>query len=108
MRERLIELRKKYFQMSQREFCKKLGITQSTYAPLESGRREIRAAYIKLICQVYSVNEDWFRNGVGEMFKDSQDEGLVELLSVYDNLSPLLKTHLVKQAKGIQDLQNEI
>lgn len=108
MRERLIELRKKYFDMSQREFCQRLGMTQSTYAPLETGKREIRDAYVKLICNAYKVNENWFRNGEGEIFAEDVDKELDELLGLYDNLSPLLKTHLLKQARGIQELQGEL
>ena len=107
MKERLLELRK-YFDMSQREFCEKLGMTQSTYAPLETGKRPIRDAYVKLICQAYLVNERWFTHGEGEMFITEPDRELEELLGVYDNLTPLLKTYLVEQARGIHELQNDI
>ena len=107
MKERLIEIRK-YFDMSQREFCHRLGMTQSTYAPLETGKREIRDAYVKLICKAYEVNEDWFKNGIGEMFIGEPNKELDELLNVYDNLTPSLKTFLLKQAKDLKDLQQEL
>jgi len=108
MRERLIELRKKYFDMSQREFCERLGMSQSTYAPLETGKRDIREAYAKLICQAYKVNEDWFKNGEGEIFEVQPDRELDELMGLYDNLTPMLKAYLLKQARGIQELQGEL
>ena len=106
MKERLIELRK-HFDMSQREFSDRLGMSQSTYAPLERGR-EIRDAYVKLICQAYNVNEHWFRTGEGDMFIEKPDRELEELLSIYDHLPPPLKRLLVKQAKDLKDLQNEL
>jgi len=107
MKERLIELRKNHFQMSQKEFAERLGMAQSTYAPLETGR-EIRDAYVKLICQAYNVNEEWLRTGEGEMFIEKPDRELEELLSIYDGLTPSLKKFLIKQAKDLQNLQDEI
>lgn len=106
MKERLIELRK-HLDLSQRAFAERLGMSQSTYAPLETGR-EIRDAYVKLICQAYDVNEKWFRTGEGEMFVKEPDHDLEELLRIYDNLPPSLKSFLIKQAKELQSLQDEI
>lgn len=107
MRERLLELRN-YFKMSQREFCSKIGMKQGTFAPLETGIREIRDTYVKLICQAYNVNEEWFRTGKGEMFLEKPDRELEELLNIYDNLTPSLKRFLLNQAKELQSLQNEL
>ena len=107
MHERLIELRK-YFDMSQQKFASKMGMSQSTYAPLESGKRHIRDAYILLICQAYMVNEEWLRHGTGDMLAGTPNKELDELLGVYDNLTPKLKSYLLKQARGIQDLQDEL
>ena len=104
MRERLIELRK-YFDLPQREFCSRFSMTQSTYAPLETGKRAIRDTYAKLICQAYNVNEKWFRTGQGAMFNEEPDRELEELLKIYDELSPALKTFLVKHAKDLRNLQ---
>jgi len=107
MRERLIELRG-YFQMSQREFCERFSMTQSTYAPLETGKRPIRDTYVKLICQAYNVNEDWLRHGTLPMFTEERDKELDELLSVFDTLTPTLQKFLMKQARDLRDLQGEL
>ena len=106
IKERLKKLRK-YFDMSQREFAERFGMSQSTYAPLENGR-EIRDAYVKLICQAYGVNEEWFRTGKGKMFVKEPDRDLEELLKIYDSLSVSLKSFLIKQAKELQNLQHEM
>ena len=94
--------------MSQREFCRRLGMTQSTYAPLETGKREIRDAYVKLICQIYSINETWLKSGNGPMFAEEPDRKLEELLRIYDELKPCFKNFLLSQAKGLLNLQKEI
>ncbi len=96
VKERLLELRK-FFGMSQREFGEKIGMTQSTYSPLENGR-EIRESYIKLICNTYRVSEAWFRHGTPPIFIDDRYKELDELLTIYDDLSPALRKFLLKQA----------
>lgn len=107
MRERLVAIRTRY-QMSQREFSGRLGMTQSTYAPLETGKRDIRDAYVKLICKTYGVSESWFRTGKGDMLTDMTDSELGKLLSIYDTLTPALRKSLLRQAKELQVLQEEI
>lgn len=100
MRERLLAIRQ-YLRMPQREFCKRLGMSQSTYAPLETGKRDIRDAYVKLICNTYNVSEAWLRTGDGEMFRKDSDNALEELLSIYDTLTPALRKCLLVQAKEL-------
>ena len=92
--------------MTQREFCVRLGMTQSTYAPLETGKRDIRDAYVKLICKAYNVSEAWLRTGKGDMFSDEPDKSLEELLSIYDALTPALRKCLLGQAKELQSLRD--
>jgi len=105
--ERLVAIRTQ-LGMSQRAFCKRLNLTQSTYAPFETGRCPMRDIYISLICRVYSVNETWFRTGEGEMFTDKSDSSLNELLEIYDGLTPSLKRFLLNQARELQELQGEM
>lgn len=105
MNERLKVLRK-YFKLSQREFCRKLGMSQPTYAAFETGARELKDAYLKLICISYNVNEQWLRDGVGEMFIKEPNHELAELLEVFDILAPALQKYLLKQARELQELQN--
>jgi transcriptional regulator with XRE-family HTH domain len=106
MKERLLELRK-YLKMNQTEFAERLGMSQSTYSPLETGR-DIRDAYVILICQAYSVNEVWFRTGEGEMFSDKPDYEQEELLRIYDRLPPPLRKYLLTQARALRELQSEM
>ena len=67
MKDRLKELRKT-LGLTQQEFADKIGIQRGTYAKYEIGRNEPIDAVIRLICATFNVNEEWLRNGSGEMF----------------------------------------
>lgn len=72
MKDRLKQVRK-YRNMNQKEFSAALGIAQSTIGMMEVGKREILERHIRTICAVFNVNEEWFRYGKGNMFKDSSN-----------------------------------
>lgn len=75
MKERLKELRKA-LNLNQQEFANMIGINRGTLANYEVGRNEPIDAVITLICKTCNVNEEWLRNGSGEMFiqRDPFDE----------------------------------
>jgi transcriptional regulator with XRE-family HTH domain len=83
-------------------------MTQSTYAPLETGRRPIRDAYVQLICQAYNINAEWLRYGIEPMFAEERSKELDELLTIYDTLTIHLKRYLLKQARELRELQSEM
>lgn len=64
----------------QGDFANKISTTQGHISDIENGRKNLSERTIKLISlenwDGKFVNEDWLRNGVGEMFKERlpQDE----------------------------------
>jgi transcriptional regulator with XRE-family HTH domain len=54
--------------MTQAEFAKLIGIGQSTLGMMEVSKRKISERHIKSICSICNINEDWLRNGDGDMF----------------------------------------
>lgn len=54
---------------SQDLFASFLGIPKANLSSYETGRRTPTDAVIQLICEKCSVNEEWLRNGIGEMFQ---------------------------------------
>lgn len=54
---------------SQDLFASFLGIPKANLSSYETGRRAPTDAVIQLICEKCSVNEEWLRNGTGEMFQ---------------------------------------
>ncbi len=67
--------------LTQVNFAKKIGMSQSGYAQVEKGNKNITERLIKSVCMAFNVNEEWFRTGKGEMFiekKDVEDiEGII-------------------------------
>ena len=106
MNERLRELRK-YLGLSQRAFCDKIGMAQSTYASFETGTRELKDAYLKLVCKSFQVNEEWLKYGIGEMFLEEPSKEFDELMNIFDRLTPALQRYVLSQAKGLFELQEQ-
>lgn len=70
MKERLKEIRKSNPNWKTQEtFANYLGISKENISSYESGRRNPSDSFIKLVCEKCNVNEDWIRNGNGEMFQ---------------------------------------
>lgn len=87
MNKRLKELRSK-LGISQAVFAEKIGIKQTSYSDIETGRRELTERNLNLICKEFNVDENWLRNGEGSMFTLELDEDtmLIEsLLNDVDN-----------------------
>lgn len=80
MKDRIRELRK-VLNLTQEELGKRLGIKRNTIATYESGRNEPIDAVISLICREFNVNEEWLRNGTGEMFiEQTPDEEIATFI----------------------------
>jgi Predicted transcriptional regulator len=82
MDERIKKLRKA-LDLTQREFAERIGSTQNVLANYESGRRNPSNAVINNICKEFSVNEEWLRNGTGEMLKIVACDALESLAGQY-------------------------
>lgn len=76
MNERIRKLRK-HLDLTQREFAEKIGVKQNTVAQYEMGRNVPIDSVISLICREFNVNEEWLRNGTGEMFVELDKEDLL-------------------------------
>lgn len=76
MNERLKELRKT-LKLTQQEFADKLNIKRGAIANYEIGRNEPIDAVISLICREFNVNEEWLRNGTGDMFLEAEENSII-------------------------------
>ncbi|MFR2554961.1 MAG: helix-turn-helix domain-containing protein [Clostridium sp.] len=70
--------------LSQQKFADKIGIARGNIAAYEVGKNKPSDAVISLICKEFNVNEDWLRNGIGDMFKQ-RDGSFSEMLSELDD-----------------------
>ena len=85
---RVIRIKKvrKSLDLTQEAFATRIGSVQNTITGYESGRRNPSAPVISLICKEFNVNEEWLRNGTGEMFNQEPCDELDSLADKF-NLS---------------------
>ncbi len=79
-----LKLLRKELNMSQDLFGSKLGVTGAGISKIESGQRNLTEQMILLICKEFGVNEDWLRNGTGEMHMANSTDCLDQLVQKYD------------------------
>lgn len=77
MNERFKEVRKT-LGLTQSEFGKSLGISNTAISKIEKGENNVSESNIISICREFGVNEEWFRTGVG-----GEDNMFIKL-SAYD------------------------
>lgn len=70
MNKRLKKIRK-ILGLSQEAFGKKIGVTKTAISRAETGLNNISDMTIKSICREYGINEEWLRNGNGNMYPDT-------------------------------------
>jgi transcriptional regulator with XRE-family HTH domain len=123
--ERIKKLRKA-LDLTQQEFADRLGVKRNTVGQWECGINNVTDATIVFLCKEFNVNEEWLRNGTGEMFlpvdrnadiarltkqllDEESDSFKNRLISILSNLSVEEWQYLEKRAKelcGIDDLHN--
>lgn len=120
MHERIRKLRKT-LNLTQQEFADSLNIKRGAIANYEIGRNEPIDAVISLICREYNVNEEWLRNGEGEMFIQlpEEDETAIyvsDLLEDIDNpfynlIKDIMRTYKEldpKSQEALRDLSGKL
>ena len=81
MQNRIKELRKA-LDKSQETFASEVGLSKNYISLVENGNRFLADRTVKDICRIYDVNEEWLRNGTGEMFiQKTKDEEISEMLA---------------------------
>ncbi len=91
MNNRVRFFRKNILNLSQKKFGEKIGLKQSTINDIESGKNKLTDSNLKLICQIFNINEEWLRNGTEPIFIEKDNEPLIDLIEKEFNLSSLSK-----------------
>ena len=95
--------------LSQREFSKRIFISQSLYADIEIGNVEPKERYINLISTQFNVNLNWIKTGTGEMFyKPPPDQRLEYLIDLFSQLNPNFQDIVLEHLKNLLKVQKEI
>ena len=93
--------------LSRAAFGQKLGVSGDVINNLERGRVEIKEHIIKLICSEFSINEDWLRNGTGEM-KAKTPSGIMEDLKKEFNLDDFAYSFVYEYLKLDEGKRNAV
>lgn len=83
MKSRIKKIRKE-LDLTQQKFADKLGVKRNTVAQWETGINSLTGQVITAICREFSVNEEWLRNGTGDMFIKTSDDALEQLRQEYN------------------------
>lgn len=83
MNERIRILRKE-LGLSQEDFGKRVGVSNTAISKLEKGERNITEQMILSICREFRVNYFWLTEGKGEMFSGTPQTVVDELAEDYD------------------------
>ena len=67
MKDRIRKIRRD-LDLTQQEFADRLGVKRGAIANYEIGRNVPADSVVSLICREFNVNEEWLRDGTGEMF----------------------------------------
>ncbi|MCI8339550.1 MAG: helix-turn-helix transcriptional regulator [Lachnospiraceae bacterium] len=73
-----IKTLRKELNMTQQEFADKIGSKRNTIAKYETDVNVPSTAVISLICREFNVNENWLRNGNGDIFIEKSHDAQIE------------------------------
>lgn len=81
MNSRVKNLRKNILKMSMEAFGDKIGLSKAAISSFEAGKNGMSDMAVLAICREYDVNEEWLRDGTGEIFREPDEFSLDEVLS---------------------------
>ena len=110
MHERIKTLRKECLGLTQEAFGKELGVSRSVIKNIELNclvRPEQKEPIYKLICSTFNVNEEWLYKGIGNIFKNADDE-LVDYIADITMGEDEFIQNFIRNYMGLSDASKEI
>jgi transcriptional regulator with XRE-family HTH domain len=105
--ERVKELRSA-LNLSQRQFAKKIFVSQTLVNEIELGKRKIQTRVLHLITYQFNVNIEWLKKGTGKMFIAAPPDARLEhIIEIFHKLDKPLQDYLLDQSKGLLKIQQE-
>jgi len=101
IQDRLVAVREA-LEITQRDFCRGIYVSQSYYAQIEGGKRPVNDRIIALVCSQYGVSREYLVTGKGEMFSENlADLQLQQLLEIFNELEPPFRDYVILQVKQL-------
>ena len=94
--------------LTQTEFSKRIAISVSYLAGIETNFRRVNDRIARLIVNEFNVNEYWIKTGDGEMFNEDSNVCMDNVISLFETLSPYHKMCALQQIEALVDLEDEL
>lgn len=108
MNERLKIMRKK-LGLKQRELAEIIGVRENTISIWEGGSKTPSDRVVRDICREFNINEDWLRNGEGEMtIPKSKSEQITEFVADVTADDSSFKSRLVNALANLDQEQWDV
>lgn len=75
--------------LSMADFGKRIGISAQAISSIEKGVNNPSDRTIMLICREFGINEEWLKEGTGEVFAPVDDQTAAVVSDLLDNDNPL-------------------
>lgn len=83
--------------LTQSQFAEKIGLSRNYVAMIEIGQRDPSDRTISDICRIFSINEDWLRDGIEPMRSaKSREEEISEMVGAAFSGSADFKQAVIK------------
>ena len=94
--------------LSQRDFARRVYISQTLLGDIELGNRNVNDRTIQIVSTELNVNKNWLLSGEGEMFAaPPPDLQLEKLVEVFNQLDTSLKDYLLDHSNSLLKIQKE-
>ena len=101
-----IRLIRRTLGLKQGDFACRIGLGQNTMSMIEHGKATLTDKNIKLICATFAVDEEWLRNGKGEMFGQVSPYEK-DLLEVFGRLTTDTQEFILEMAQNLLKRQEK-
>ena len=101
-----VRLVRRILNLKQGDFANRIGISQNALSMIELGKTTLTDKNIKLICATFAVDEEWLRNGTGEMFGPASPYEK-ELLAVFGKLTADTQEFILEMAQNLLERQEK-
>ena len=91
--------------LTQEKFAKKISISTSYLAGIETRVRDVNKRTIRLIGDAFNANEHWLETGDGEMFNNDVNAALAKMTNYFKSLSPQSQICVLKQIDALLKLE---
>ena len=88
---------RKTLKLTQREFAEKISVATGYIASMEIEDRKVNPRIMKLVSSEFNINLHWLETGEGEMFYNSSERDIEEIISLYKRLNPFFQKFIMRQ-----------